>query len=165
MADLTTQIEGALETAWLALVNRVAFGYTVNRRGWRDGSAAMTLPSVVVQAQRAVPELGMRGPLYAVPVSIIAYTHANDDESQAVLNSLHGTLEKLAANTTEAELTAVATNFVVHGIQYVDGTIDFDGTKQGLSVDLVCHIQAVLADVSTTTTTTTSTTTTTTTTT
>jgi hypothetical protein len=153
MGSLNTQIAAATELAFMALVNRAAFGRAVQRVAWRDGSVDWTPPSVVVKAGD-VKEAPC-APLYSVRVSLTAYTYAPEDENQAALNAIHGDLEALAANITITALTAAATNLIIHGVDVV-GSQDTAGDElQGLSVDLDVSVEAEFAAFTTTTTTTT----------
>lgn len=166
MAQLAEQIGKALEDGWKAILSPIAFDLGVNDQGaaqtvdmrtWRDGSSDLAPPSVIIQAQRAVSEFGMNGPLFSVNMSLVAISYAPDDADQTDLNSIAGDIEGAVINTTVAELTAACSNVTVHGIEFVDETVDFNDNRQAISVDLVCHIQIDSAMPTTTTTTTTTT--------
>ena len=168
MADLTEQIGKVLEDGWYELIRKLAFGLGVDDNGdaqtiairkWRDGASDISYPAVIIQAQRAVPEYCVAGPLYGVDVSLIAMTHASFDADQTDLNTISGKLEALIANTSNAELEAETPNMDIGGIEIFDTPATMDGMRQEISVDTIIHINATLGNPATTTTTTTTTTT------
>lgn len=157
MGSLNTQIGAAVEAAFLTLLNRAAFGYTVSRRAWRSDSTVASFPAVVVKATDVKED--PCAPLYLCRVSLTAYTYSPDDEAQAALNSIHGDLEALATTTTAAALTALASNVTIHAIDVVGEQESAGDEVQSLSVELDVSVQAEFSSFTTSTTTSTTTTT------
>ena len=157
MADVTEQLERAIELAWLDHVNRLDFGIEVVRIAYRDLSVDVDYPAVIVEAGSATPEHGLNGPLYAVGVALTALTYIDDDADQAQMLAIQTQLERLARNIALDALTSVGAGVIFDGNELAGTPEDSEGTIQSKAVEMICHVQADLAAPSTTTTTTTTT--------